>query len=52
MVVHIKWNYQYNAYFLDEGAYDHEKEVLLVRIDSYFVESVEEIKKDQLLLYT
>ena len=35
-----------NAYFLDAGAFDHEKEVLLWDGANLLVESVEEIKND------
>ena len=38
----IKWKCEYFAYFLDNGAYDDEKEVLLADGQNLLVDSVEE----------
>ena len=47
VLFHIKWKNEYFAYFLDAGAFDHEKEVLLYDGAYLLVESVEQIKKDK-----
>ena len=43
VLFHIKWNCPLGYYYLNAGAYDHEKEVLLVDGVDLTVESVEEV---------
>ena len=43
VLFHIKWNCSIAYYYLNAGAYDHEKEVLLGDGVSLTVESVEEV---------
>ena len=43
VLFHIKWNSRRAYYYLNAGAYDHEKEVLLVDGAKFTVESVEEV---------
>jgi len=43
VLFHIKWNCGVYYYYLNAGAYDHEKEVLLVDGVYLIVESVEEV---------
>ena len=44
VLFHIKWNSPYGEYYyLNAGAYDHEKEVLLLDGVRLTVESVEEV---------
>ena len=45
MLFHIKWDREYDNYFLDGGAYDYEQEVLLFDGAMLKVESVAEIKE-------
>ena len=47
VLFHIKWKSSFDAYFLDAGAFDHEKEVLLFDGVRFLVESVEKIKQDK-----
>ena len=47
VLIHFKWNNDTEAYYLDAGAFDHEKEVLLYDGVQLIVESVEEIKNDK-----
>ena len=47
VLFHIKWKCKGDAYFLDAGAFDHEKEVLLFDGVRFLVESVEKIKQDK-----
>ena len=47
VLFHFKWMKKSDAYFLDAGAFDHEKEVLLYDGAKLIVESVEEIKNDK-----
>ena len=47
VLFHIKWKNRCHAYFLDAGAFDHEKEVLLNDWTKLLVESVEQIKQDK-----
>lgn len=43
VLFHITWNYPYSHYYLDAGAYDHEKEVLLFDGATVKVISVKDI---------
>jgi len=43
VLFHIKWDRIISYYYLNAGAYDHEKEVLLVDGVYLWVESVEEV---------
>ena len=53
VLFHFKWKDWMSAYFLDGGAYDHEKEVLLHDGAKVIVESIEEVKDDEgKVLYT
>ena len=54
VLFHFKWKHKDFAYFLDGGAYDHEKEVLLYDGADVEVESVQEVKDNQgkKVLYT
>ena len=54
VLFHFKWKDGHYAYFLDGGAYDHEKEVLLYDGAKVIVESVQEVKDKQgkKVLYT
>ena len=54
VLFHFKWMDKWEAYFLDGGAYDHEKEVLLFDGTQVTVESVQEVKdpKSKEILYT
>ena len=47
VLFHFKWMSKWEAYFLDAGAFDHEKEVLLNDGADLIVESVEEITNDK-----
>ena len=47
VLFHIKYNYNASAYFLDAGAYDYEKEVLLRDGVDLWVESIQEMKDDE-----
>ena len=47
VLFHIKYNENCQAYYLDAGAYDYEKEVLLRDGVMLWVESVQEIKNKQ-----
>ena len=44
VLIRIKYYLNAESYFIDTGAYDHEKEVLLVDGTSLYVVSVEKIK--------
>ena len=44
VLFHFKWNNKTEHYFLDAGAYDDEKEILLSDGASLFVHSVEDVK--------
>lgn len=44
VLFHIKWNYMYEHYYLNAGAYDHEEEVLLYDGANLLVTSVKDIK--------
>lgn len=53
VLFHIKWNENNFHYFLNAGAYDEEKEVLLYDGTRVFVYSVEDVlDKDQNKLHT
>ena len=52
VLFHIKWDHFRYHYYLNAGAFDTEKEVLLVDGTKVSVESVEEVKKDGLFLHT
>ena len=43
VVIRIEWQDYEKAYYLDAGAYDHEKEVLLDHRYYLYVRSVEEV---------
>ena len=47
VLFHFKWKCNIDSYFLDGGAYDHEKEVLLYDGAKVTVESVQEVKDKQ-----
>ena len=53
VIFHYKWNKKLNHYFLDAGAYDDEKEILLTDGVDLFVHSVEDIKNEyDIKMYT
>ena len=52
VLFHILWDWPYQNYFLDGGAYDYEQEVLLGDGVELKVKSVEEIKQGNETLYT
>ena len=46
VLFHFKWNGKRQHYFLDAGAYDDEKEILLVDGVAQFVHSVEDVNDE------
>ena len=46
VIFHYKWNKKLNHYFLDAGAYDDEKEILLTDGVGQYVHSVEDVKDE------
>ena len=53
VIFHYKWNKKIQHYFLDAGAYDDEKEILLMDGVDLYVHSVEDIKNEyEIKMYT
>ena len=46
VLFHFKWNLKISHYYLDAGAYDEEKEILLADGVGQYVHSVEDVKDE------
>ena len=52
VLFNIKFKREYDAYFLNAGAYDHEQEVLLIDGNMLYVVSIEDVEEDNKDNYT